>query len=115
MRISDWSSGVCSSDLQFGGDVRRDFRYGCEAGLLPIDVAVDRPGLISRELPHAPTLAIRASDRLRDAPPGWPTLVRRMCGIAALPPDAVLDQEPNAHPPPPTITRGCHSILYRNN
>src|SRR3546814_16039559 len=77
MRISDWSSGVCSSDLQFGGDVRRDFRYGCEAGLLPIDVAVDRPGLISRELPHVPIIAMRASDRLRDAPPGWPTFVRR--------------------------------------
>src|SRR3546814_20232030 len=133
MRISDWSSDVCSSDLkgierahrlrtdlavdddvgivalfavecvqrsleesdgdlwthidasieQFGGDVRRDFRYGCEAGLLPIDVAVDRLGLISRELPHVPTIAMRASDRLRDAPPGWPPFVRRMFGIAA--------------------------------
>src|SRR3546814_13416616 len=80
---------------QFGGDVRRDFRYGCEAGLLPIDVAVDRLGLISRELPHVPTIAMRASDRLRDAPPGWPTFVRRMCGIAAFPRDDVFDKEIN--------------------
>src|SRR3546814_2542837 len=77
----------------FGGDVRRDFRYGCEAGLLPIDVAVDRLGLISRELPHVPTIAMRASDRLRDAPPGWPTFVRRMCGIAAFPRDDATSEE----------------------
>src|SRR3546814_18091630 len=97
----------------FGGDVRRDFRYGCEAGLLPIDVAVDRLGLISRELPHVPTRAMRASDRLRDAPPGWPTFVRRMCGIAAFPRADVFDKEITVHVQPQKIgiarcrERGC--------
>src|SRR3546814_15855735 len=90
----------------------RSFRYGCEAGLLPIDVAVDRLGLISRELPHVPTIAMRASDRLRDAPPGWPTFVRRMCGIAAFPRDDVFDKEINVHVQPPKFNRGCSSILY---
>src|SRR3546814_10923289 len=96
MRISDWSSDVCSSDL----------------GLLPIDVAVDRLGLISRELPHVPTIAMRASDRLRDAPPGWPTFVRRMCGIAAFPRDDVFDKDTTVHVQPPQSNRCFSFILY---
>src|SRR3546814_10235918 len=78
---------IDASIAQFGGDVRRDFRYGFEAGLLPIDVAADRLRLISRALPHVPPIAMRASDRLRDAPPGFPPFLRRMCGIPAFPRD----------------------------
>src|SRR3546814_15650793 len=47
MRISDWSSDVCSSDLVAGG---AELRFGTEAEAAPAgDVTVDCRGLAARD------------------------------------------------------------------
>src|SRR3546814_1548208 len=63
MRISDWSSDVCSSDLLDGGDRnlgadRAHFRFDL-AGQ-PLERIEDRAHVLARQQPHFPTEAALA-------------------------------------------------------
>src|SRR3546814_7658890 len=96
MRISDWSSDVCSSDLagveQLGGDFGSPQRDLVEAGTKPIEAAVDRCGVGARQVAHRARIALGARDRLGDAPAGRAAAIGGVVYIAAFAVDDGVDQ-----------------------
>src|SRR3546814_19672630 len=78
VRISDWSSDVCSSDLahidagveEFGGDPRRAQRDPVETGAQPIEAAIDRRGVGARPIAHRARITLCPRDGFGNAPAG---------------------------------------------
>src|SRR3546814_8280218 len=69
MRISDWSSDVCSSDLGFGVGVR-ELRMDTVAGEFLLGAGFSRESRLCLRpgKPNTPTLLLRSGRRWREAP-----------------------------------------------
>src|SRR3546814_108451 len=97
MRISDWSSDVCSSDLDEG-----------EARPFPIEPAIDRLGDRPGHRPHVAAIAVRPRHGLGDAEMSGSAAIRRMVAVTTLPRDDLVDQSRNIHETPSCCGKTDH-------
>ena len=74
-----------------------------EARPQPVEPAVDRCGLLARQLGHRPAIAMGPRHRLGDPEPRRPALVGGMVHIAPFPLDQLVDQIVNHHATAPPV------------
>src|SRR3546814_1681339 len=94
MRISDWSSDVCSSDLRLGAGAGSDARAPV-GGVARVEQ--DEPRVVYRRVRIFETVDIDALKRCaRDMPP---KVDRARRGQFPAPPDMVVEEQPEPQQP----------------